>query len=135
MVNQSYLVTGLRLQNPHQIGVGHGGEWMVLHAAFIEQHLADKQIALEHGAPVVRESRRCHREIAAQRRHQRICHRTNIAPGRAVKGGAVFEVNLLRPLRLQPLQGGQRLGHCLGSINRARFKRHHHRVDLASQGR
>jgi hypothetical protein len=120
----------LRLQHAHQVGVGHGRERVVLHAALVEQHIAHKQVALEHGALVVGEGGRGDGEVGAQRLHQRIGHRADVAFGRAVKGGAVLEVDLLGALRLQPLQRGQRLGNGFVLGNGARLERDHHGVGL-----
>ncbi len=107
IVNQTDLALGLCLQHADQVGVLHGGERVVLHAAFIEQRVARKQVTLEDAALVVRKSRRGDGEGCAQRVHQGLGNRPYIALRRAVKGGAVFEVDLLRALRLQPGQRGQ----------------------------
>ena len=111
VVDQAHAAGCLRLQHAHQVGVGHGRERVVLHAALVQQHIAHKQVALEHGALVVGEGGRGDGEVGAQGLHQRIGHGADVAFGRAVKRGAVFEVDLLGALRLQPLQRGQRLGN------------------------
>ena len=104
MIDQAHFALGLRLHHAHQVGIGHGREWMVLHAAFIQQHRASKQIAFEHRATVVGECRCGDGELAMKRIHQRFGDGTNVALRRAVKCGAVFEINLLGTLRLQPMQ-------------------------------
>ena len=133
MVDQAHLAPGLRLQHAHQVGVGHGGQRVVLHAALVQQHIACKQIALEHRALVVRKSRGGNAEIAAQRIHQGLRHRADIAGGGAVKGRAVFEIDLLRALALQPAQGIQRLGDGLISGDGARLEGDHHSIHLGTQ--
>ena len=37
----------LRLHHPHQVGIGHRRQRMVLHRAVRQQHVADEQVALE----------------------------------------------------------------------------------------
>ena len=103
VIDQTHLALRLRLHHAHQVRIDHGCERVVLHAALIEQHIPREQIALEHGATVVRKGRGRDGEVCAQRVHQRLGHRANVALGRAVKGGAVFEIDLLGALRLQPL--------------------------------
>ena len=80
---------------------------MVLHARLVEQYVACEQVALEHSAPVIGERRGGDGEVRAQRVHQRLGYRADVAFGRAVKGGAVLEIELRHTLRLQPAQGGQ----------------------------
>jgi hypothetical protein len=72
VVDQPHLAAALRLQHAHQVGVGHGGERVVLHAAFVQQHVAHEQVALEHRAAVVGEGGRGDGEVCAQRVHQRL---------------------------------------------------------------
>jgi hypothetical protein len=55
VVDQSDLAACLCLHHAHQIRICHRRERVVLHAGFVEQHLADEQVALEDGAPVVGE--------------------------------------------------------------------------------
>ena len=54
--------------------------------------------------------------------HQSFCDRADIALGCAVEGRAVFEINLLSGLGLQPLQGLQRLVDSVLRRNGARFQ-------------
>jgi hypothetical protein len=114
VVDQSDLAARLCLHHAHQIRICHRRERVVLHAGFVEQHLADEQVALEDGAPVVGEGGRGDAEVGLQRVHQRLGHRADVALRRAVEGGAVLEVDLLRALRLQPGQRAERLGDGVG---------------------
>ena len=125
----------LRLQHAHQVRVRHGCEWVVLHAAFIEQHVAREQVAFKHRAFVVRKCGRGNGEVCAQCVHQRIRYRAYIALRGAVKRGAVFEIDLLRTLRLQPCQRSQRLRNRLLRGSGAGLERHHHRVNISIQWR
>jgi hypothetical protein len=86
---------------------------MVLHAALAQQHVADKQVTLEHAALVVRKRRRGNREPGLQGVHQCLGHGSDVALRRAIEGGAVLEIDLLHTLRLQPAQCVQRLRHGL----------------------
>ena len=95
---------------------------MVLHARFVEQHIANKQVALENRASVVWKRRGCDSEVGLKRMHQSFCDRTDIALCCAVEGRAVFEINLLGPLALQPLQSLQRLVDSVLWRNGARFQ-------------
>ena len=67
------------------------------------------------------------REAAArqvvQRIDQRIGDGADVALRRAVEGRAVLEVDLLRALRTQPAQRGQRLRHRVGRRDGARLER------------
>ena len=107
MIDQAHLAFGLRLHDAYQVGIGHGRERVVLHATFVQQHSTCKQIAFEHCAAVVGESGCGNGEFAIKRVHQSFGDGANVAFGRAVKCRAVFEINLLGTLCLQPLQGGQ----------------------------
>jgi hypothetical protein len=107
---------------------------VVLHAGFVEQHLADEQVALENGAPVVGERGCRDAEVGLQRVHQHLRHRADVALRRAVEGGAVLEVDLLRALRLQPGQRFERLGDGVCGRDRARFQRDDHCVHFGVQG-
>jgi len=57
MRRQSDLVGRLRLQHAHEPGVGHRRQRVVSHAAVAEQLIAHEQVALEHRALVLGESR------------------------------------------------------------------------------
>jgi hypothetical protein len=105
--------------------------------AVAEQHIADEEVALEHRARVFREGRADDGEAlagAVQRVQQRLGHGADVALRRAVEGGAVLEVDLLRALRLQPAQGVERLGHRVGRRDGARFQRHDDRIGFGIQG-
>ena len=124
VVDQADRTPGLGLHDPYQVRVGHRCQRMVLHAALIEQRVSDEQVALEHAALVVGKGGRGDREVGAQRVHQRLGHRADVAVGRAVEGRAVLEVDLAGALGLQPAQGLQRLRHRVGGGDGARLERH-----------
>ena len=105
MIDQADFALGLRLHDSDQVSVSHGRERMILHAAFIQQHSACKQVAFEHGATVVWKCRRGNGELAIQGVHQRFGDRANVALWRTVKRRAIFEINLFSALIFEPLQG------------------------------
>ena len=72
----------LPLQHAHQVGVGHRRQRVVAHVAVGEQQLADEQMALEDGAPVLREGRAGDREVGAERVEQRLADRADVAARR-----------------------------------------------------
>ena len=85
VIDQANFPLGLRLHHANQIGIGHGRERVVLHAAFIQEHGPSKQIAFEHRSAVVWECRCGNGELAIKRIHQGFCHRANVASRGAVK--------------------------------------------------
>ena len=108
-VDHCGLAFGLARHQTHQIAIGHWRYRMMAHARFGQQLIGDKKIALIHRTTVNRQRRRDHRLRFAQRRQQRISHRADIALLGAVKGGAIFEIETIAALLLQPLQRRQRL--------------------------
>src|SRR6218665_2748124 len=134
VVDQAYLAMALRLYHAHQVGIGHGGEGMVLHAALTQQHVANEQMALEDPAAVVGKRRCGDREIATDGVHQRFGHGADIALGRAVKGRAVLEVDLARALCGETAPGRQRLLDGIGWRNGALIERDHHGVHIGLDG-
>ena len=87
----------LRLQHPHEVGIRHRCQRVILHAAFVQQYVADEQIAAEHCAAVIGKCWSGDREADAVGRHrvqQCLRDRPDIAIGRAVEGRAVLEVDL-----------------------------------------
>ena len=52
VADQAHFAPGLPLQHAHQIGVGHRRQRMVLHAALVQQHIADEQIARKTARPL-----------------------------------------------------------------------------------
>ncbi len=73
-----------------------------MHAAFVQERVASKQVAFEDRPVVVWKGGRGNAEVGAQHVHQCLSNGADIALGSAVKSRAVFEINLLSPLRLQP---------------------------------
>ncbi len=55
-LNQPDLGLALARQHPHQIGIMHRVERMILQRTFVQRHLADEQIALIDGAAGFRET-------------------------------------------------------------------------------
>ena len=132
--DQPRLAARLRVHQARQTGVAHRRNRVILHPRFIEQHLADEQIAIKNRPPVDRQRGGNHREILAQRIKQRIRHRADIADGGAVKRRTILEEKLLAACCLQPLQCRERLRYRLLRGNRARFQADHYRIDAVRQG-
>ncbi len=130
LLDQPHAAARLRLHDAHEVGVGHRRERVVAHAGLAEQHVADEQVALVHGARVLREGRRHAAEVGAQRFQQRLGHRADVALRRGVEGGAHLEVELPAALGLQPAQRRERLRHRLGRGNGAGLERDHHRIGV-----
>ena len=63
--DQSRLAARLRVHQAWQTGVAHRRNRVILHPRFIEQHLADEQIAVENRPSVDRQRGGNHREILA----------------------------------------------------------------------
>ena len=115
----------LRLQHPHEVGIGHRRERVVAHRAVGQQQVANEEVALEHRAAVLRERGRDDHGTAAHLGQQRLGHRADVAGRRAVESRADLEVQLRRALPAQPARGGQALGHRLLHGRGARLERHH----------
>ena len=101
IVDEADTPAALRLHHAHEVGILHRRERMVLHAALVQQHVSDEEITVEDRAPVVRERGRGNRKawsLALKRIEQRFSDRADIALGRAVEGGAILEIDLLRAL-------------------------------------
>ena len=130
VIDEAHLARCLRLQHPHEIGVGHRRERMVAHARLMKQFVANVQIALEHRSTVVGERGTGDGEIAAHRPHQGIRDRANVAGRRGIEGGTVLEVDLANALLAQPLQCVERLCHCIRRRDRAALERHDDSVGL-----
>ena len=85
-----------------QVGVCHGCQRMVFHAAVAEQLVADKQMAFEYCALVVRKSGCGDGEIATHGLHQGFRHRTDVASDLTgvptVESRAIFEIDLMHML-------------------------------------
>src|SRR5215469_16282642 len=84
----------LAAEHPYQVGIAHRRQWMVAHAGFGEQHIADEQVAAIDRSSVFGESRAEYGEIRVRRLHQRVGHGSNIALIRGVERGAVLEQRL-----------------------------------------
>ena len=97
----------LTLKNAHEIGVPHRCERVILHAAFVQRHAVDEEMALIDRAPVRGKGRAGDREVAAREREKRVGHRADIAGIGRVECRAVFEEEI----------------PCAGTLQRARGNR------------
>ena len=70
VIHQSHFASALALQHPHEVGIGHWRKWMMLHPAFVERHVPDEQVTLEHRSLVVRKSGRGNREIGRRQKNE-----------------------------------------------------------------
>ena len=88
---------------------------------------------LKHRAPGAGKGRAGNHLSGIQCRGQGIGHRPDIALGRGIEGGAIFEEYLFRTLRLEPGQRRERLGDGLIGWDRAAFERHHTGLHLRAR--
>ena len=87
-----------------QVRVGHRVEGMVLEPGFVEEPVADEEMALVDGAAGGRERRTGGDAADPERARQRLADRADIALRRRIEGRAVLEHELPAPLRPQPLE-------------------------------
>src|SRR4051794_20204008 len=92
---------GLLLQDADEVGVGHGREGVIAHAALVQQHIPHEQIALVDGPLIGREGGAGDREVGPERVHERLSNRPDIAARGGVESGAIFEIELTAATRLQ----------------------------------
>ena len=129
-VGKADLLAALARQHPHQIGIMHRVERVILQRAFIQRHRADEQVALIHGAAGPRERRRDQHDGLAAIGAQRIHHRADIAGIGGIEGRADLEQHVRGAAPAQPFFGGARLRHRLRRLDRAALQGDHHRIDL-----
>jgi hypothetical protein len=120
----------LCLHHAHEVGVGHRCQRMLAHRAVGQQHVADEQVALEHHAAVLRESRRDDGELGLQFGHQRFGDGADVAVCRGVERRADLEVDLCRTASTQPAAGSHRIGHGLFDGRGARLQCNDDRVGI-----
>ena len=120
----------LALQHAHEVRVLHRRERMVLHPRFVQQRIADEQVAAKDRAAVLRECRARDREAAARRVEQRVGNRADVACVGGVERRAILEEELAAALRAQPFVCGERLRDRVGRGNRARLQRDDDRVGV-----
>jgi hypothetical protein len=84
--HQADLAPGLALQHPDEIGIRHRRQRVVAHVGVGEQEVADEQVALEDAAPGLREGRAGDGEVGAERVHECVGHRADVALVGAVEG-------------------------------------------------
>ena len=104
VMDRTNAVLCLACQPSDEVGIGHGVERMVFHAAFIQQFVADEQMSVEDPAVIFRQGWKVDKTVAPQRGGERVAHRADVAIGRRIKGGAVFE---LQPRDPESPQGRQ----------------------------
>ena len=90
---------------------------------FVEQPVADEEMALVDGAAGGREGRAGDDAVDAERLRQRLADRADIALGRRIEGRAVFEHELPAALRPQPLERLERERDRVGGRDRAALQR------------
>ena len=93
-----------------QVGVGHRGERVALHAALAEEPVADEEMALVDRPPGVGEGRADQGHVAPEEVEERRGDRTDVALRRRVEGRAVLEHDLAGPGGAQRLGGGDATG-------------------------
>ena len=103
-VDEADLRLALARQHPHQVGIVHRVERMVLQRALVQRHGADEQIAQIDGAAGFRErpaspARSRSPAIGAQRVHDR----TDIAGVGGIEGRADLEHHMARAAAAQPI--------------------------------
>lgn len=121
---------GLDSQNPPQVGVPHRRQRMILHTAFVQKPVGNKQMPRINTAPILGKGRTDHPAFGSEPRARRIQHRADIAHRRAVEGGADLEDKLRRALRQQPVASLQGLCNRHMHGRGAGLQRHHTRRDL-----
>ncbi len=123
----------LARQHPHQIGIMHRIERMILQRAFVQRHRADEQIALIEGAAGLGKSRRHQHDRLAAIGAQRIHHRADIAGIGGIEGRTDLEQDMRRAAPAQPFLRLARARHRKARFDRAALERHHHRIDFGQR--
>ena len=132
-IDQADLAPALARQHPHQIGVVHRIERMILQRAFVQRHGAHEQIALIDGAAGFRKGRRHQHDGVAGIGAQRVHHRADIAGIGGIEGRADLEQHVTGAAAAQPFLRGARTIDRNASLDRAALERHHHRIDLGQR--
>ncbi len=132
-IDQPDLGLALARQHPHQIGIVHRIERMILQRTFVQRHRADEQIALIDGAAGLRKRRRHQHDRIAGIGAQRIHHRADIAGVGGIEGRADLEQHVSRAALAQPFFGGARARHGKARLDRPALQRHHHRIDVGQR--
>ena len=102
VIGQAHLAANLLLQHAHQAGVVHRCQRMIAHAGLIEEFVTNEQVAFVDRTAIGWKGRAGNREIGAERVHQRIGYRSDIALRRRVEGRAILRIKLLAAGLLQP---------------------------------
>ena len=132
-IDQPDLGLALARQHPHQIGIVHRIERMILQRAFVQRHGADEQIALIDGAAGFRKGRRHQHDRVAGIGAQRIHHRADIAGVGGIEGRADLEQHVIGAAAAQPFFRRARARHREARLDRAALQRHHHGIDLGQR--
>ena len=101
-IHQPDLGLALARQHPHQIGIVHRVERMILQRAFVQRHAAYEQVALIDGPAGFREGWRHENDRIAGIGAQRIHHRADIAGVGGIEGRADLEQHMIRTSPAQP---------------------------------
>ena len=102
-VYQGDVTDDLRREQPHQVAIAHRGQGVILHRAFRQRLLPDKQIAHKHGPPVFGKRGAIDCLFCPQTRHDRLGHGADIALRRGIECAAILPVKPLNAPRLQPV--------------------------------
>jgi hypothetical protein len=120
----------LARQHPHQVGIVHRVERMVLQRALVQRHRAHEQIAHIDGAAGFRERRRHQHDGVAGIGAQRIHHRADIAGVGGIEGRADLEQHVGSATPAQPFFRRSRARHRNARFDRPALQRHHHGIDF-----
>ncbi|MNQ93931.1 hypothetical protein D3C85_1094200 [compost metagenome] len=134
MCNKTYRFERLLLQHPNQIGIGHWRQWMITHAGFAQQHIADEQMTVKNRPFVLRECRTRHSERDVQCFSKCIGDRADVSARGRVKRRAIFEKKLLAACRTQPFQRFERLSNGFFRADGTAFQGNDDSIDIIRQG-
>jgi hypothetical protein len=112
-IDETDLGLALPRQNPHQIGIVHRVERVILQRAFIQRHGADEQVALIDRAAGFRKGRRHQHNGVAGIGAQRIHHRADVAGVGGIESRADLEQHVRSAAPAHPCFRRTRLGHRL----------------------
>jgi hypothetical protein len=96
---------------------------VLAHARVAQQFVADEQVTAKDRAAVLGERGAGYSEARAQRIHQGLGDRADVAGRCGIEGRAVFEVALAHAVLLQPAQRGKRFADGIGGGDRAGLQR------------
>ena len=120
----------LSLQHPHQIGIVHRIERMILERALVQRRRANEQVTEIDGPPGLRKGRGHQSATTASLVAQSVRHRTDVAGVGRVERGADFVHHVPRAARRQPIIGGRGRLDRLPSLDRPDLKRDDNRFGV-----